>query len=542
MSNVVITVDGTDISDQVIYTDATFEQQMNAIPGTCHFRVKDPDQTLSFITGQEIRLFIDGAAIWGGYLRRKAYTYPFLADDTSEPDDYINRIWELEGSDYNILWDTRIIRRTADYTSHVPDESGYPHDTMDGWAIWKLLETFSDFPSGFGITSTRGDAAFIDDIREVIDSTRPFFYKEQSTVLRAQMEDLARMAGATFYISADKEVHYHAFESVVKRWGFSDDPNYVSLTVSPDDYQDSTWGFHDVTAEEDGTMMVTDAMVWGGSPLGSGGEVLFARYQNATSGSSSTSTTYVQNGSTVGGSPLDIYGRWQVGEVHTEGGMYGNLNGVKARANVIINGPSGTSVKGETKGLSRPIWQFSFSWRAWQVPMLSGVRNHILAGDIIRIELAAFDVAQFAPCRTMRVTFENLDPSGDAYAILQGDFSYSYTDPTSLWAALLGANRAASSSNVNTAPAVTTADNTTVSVAYGAFGTFTPVETPNGVITVFTLPNSIEYISSSVNLYLNGLIQRKGTDFSETTATTITLTSAPVAADTLLITCRTLAT
>jgi hypothetical protein len=360
------------------------------------------------------------------------------------------------------------------------------------------------------------------------------------------MEDLAKMAGATFYISADKKVHYHAYENQIKRWGFSDDPNYTAITASPADYQNADWGFHEVEAELDGTMLVNDALIWGGSPIGSEGNVIFARYQDATDNVDSTTYTYIQNGNVVTDSSIDKHGRWQTGEVHTEGGMYGNIKGVKARANVIINGPSGTSAKGDTKGLKNPTWQFTFSWWASQVPELSGVKNHIIAGDIVRISLDAFGVAQYAPCRTMRVSFVDTDPATlETFTSFNADFSYSYTDPTTLWKTLLKANAATgSSSGTSTGVSVTTAGNTSTTTSYGAFGDFTPVETPNGSTTVFTLPNGIGYIPYSLDVYLNGLIQRPDVDFYETNpeAGTFTMTSAPVSTDTIQVLCRTLST
>jgi len=54
-----------------------------------------------------------------------------------------------------------------------------------------------------------------------------------------------------------------------------------------------------------------------------------------------------------------------------------------------------------------------------------------------------------------------------------------------------------------------------------------PVETPNGVITVFTLPNSDTYVSGLIEIFLDGLQQIKTTDYSETTSSTITMVIAP---------------
>lgn len=55
----------------------------------------------------------------------------------------------------------------------------------------------------------------------------------------------------------------------------------------------------------------------------------------------------------------------------------------------------------------------------------------------------------------------------------------------------------------------------------------TPVETPNGVITIFTLPSSESYVSGLIDVYLDGLKQIKTTDYTESAATTITFVTAP---------------
>lgn len=541
-STVLITYNGIDITSDVLYASATFESQMNAVPGTCSFKVQDLNQTHSFITGKEIRLFIDGIPMWGGYVRRVNMGFPFEADDTSTPDEYPNRVWEIQGTDYNILFDTLIIRRTSNYTGLVPDATGYAKGTDDGWALWKMLYSFSDFPSGFNITATRSGADTIDDITTVLPSTsnKTFHYKQQGTKLRDQFDELAKQSGAVYYISADKKVHYHAYEDVQKRWGFSDDPNYAAITTSPATFQNATYGFREVTGEEDGTLITNDAFIWGGSPLGSDGTTLFARYQDAVEDVATTSSTYVQSGATVSGSSIYTHGRWQIAETHFDGGMYGNLDGVKARANVILNGPPGATGNGVLKGLRYPQWSFQFNWYAERVPILDGAPDHIIAGDIVSISLDTFGVEQFAPCRSVRITFPGQDPSGKSFVLFSGEFSFSYTDPISLWKMLLKATDQRTDT-INTA---TSANNDSTVTSYGAFGTFTPVETPNGVTTVFTLPNGIGYIWQSTQVYLNGLIQRLGTDYYETSGPdgTITFSSAPVSTDLILIICRTLAT
>jgi len=530
-----------DITDDVIFEDATFEQQMNAVPGTFSFRVHDPSQSYDFITGREIRLLVDNVPLFGGYLMRVSMTYPFSADNTSSPGSYQNRIWRLEGVDYNILFDNRIIRKTTDYTTFVPSKTGYAKTTMDGQVLRLLLSTWSDFPSGFDITTQ------VDDIVAVLPSTStvPFIYQQQGTKLRSQFDNQAAWANALFYISADKTVHYHTFERVQKRWGFSDDPNYAAISTSSG-YQNATYGFREVSGTEDGTLLVNDALIWGGASPASE-DVLFARYQDAVASVSSGAHTYVQEGAVTPGSSIDVHGRWQIAETHfgesnSKTGL-GILSGVKQRANQIINGPPGGDPYGSgvLRGLRYPQWSFEFTWFASHVPLLSGSPDHIVAGDLVTIDLDTFGVSEMMPCRTVRITFPNLDETGKAYVQFRGEFSLQYSDSIALWKTIMGSrvtNQNATIRGVN---------ESSLSTDYGDYGTFTPYESANGSRTLFSIKLTTDslavgYIMRTTAVYVNGLLKRQGVDYTETSPTngTFTFTSPPAGGSVIIVTCRTL--
>jgi len=527
-----------DITSDVLYEDASFEQQMNAVPGTFSFRVKDPEQTYDFVTGREVRLFVDDIPMFGGYLMRVSMTYPFSADNTSSPSTYRNRIWRLEGVDYNILFDNRIMRREDNYLIHLPNNAGYPKTHMDGAVLKTLLSTFCDFPTGFDITTK------IDDIATVLPSTSTdvWYYKQQGTKIRDQFDEQAAWAHAVFYIGADKAVHYHAYETLKKRWGFSDVPNYLAITASPDDYQSATHGFREVSGTEDGTLIVNDSMVWGGGSPASE-DILFARYQDAVGSVSSDSQTYVQYGTVTGGSSIDLHGRWQYAETHfsEEGSGYSILQGVKTRATQIINGPPGADAYGLQKGLRYPQWQFEFQWFADTVPLLSGDPDHIVAGDIVNIDLETFGVSEFMPCRTLRISFPGLDETGKAMVLLNGQFSLQYTDPIALWKTILHPKTTSITSYIRGV------NNSSSSTQYGDYGIFTPYESPNGSRTVFSLRlvdnvTTVGYIMGTMAVYINGLLKRKGVDFTESDPANgeFTMTSAPAGGVDMAVTCRTL--
>lgn len=60
-----------------------------------------------------------------------------------------------------------------------------------------------------------------------------------------------------------------------------------------------------------------------------------------------------------------------------------------------------------------------------------------------------------------------------------------------------------------------------------------PVETPNGTITIFTLPDSDTYVSGLIDVFLDGLQQIKTTDYSESSSSTITMVTAPATGEVL---------
>lgn len=63
----------------------------------------------------------------------------------------------------------------------------------------------------------------------------------------------------------------------------------------------------------------------------------------------------------------------------------------------------------------------------------------------------------------------------------------------------------------------------------------TPTPATDGAQLIFTLPNSEEYISGLLEVFLDGLMQTKTTDYTETTSSTFTMVSAPDADEVLRI-------
>lgn len=508
-SDIVLTVDGTDITSHTLFATASFESQLNAIPGTCEFTVKDPSRSLSFVTGKEISLTVDGTKYWGGYVTQIDRTHAFDADNTSSVSSYDNRMWVIHGVDFNVLFDKRVLRQTSNYLTQIPNVAG---STQDGSILRTALSNYIDLPAGFDGTTS------IDNVRPIhdFDMTKPWAWPAQGTKLRDLFDEVSKWEGQIFYIAPTKKFHFHALERAESRWGFSDQPNHAGITTATSQYQGSTYGFREVEAIEDGSVIINDALVWGGSAFAGPGSVVFARVQDGTSQTD--------------------HGRSQYAEVRFGEPGLGIQAGVNARADVIVNGPPGTDSYGQQKGLRYPQWTFTFTWFAKDVPKITGVRQHIIPGQLVTIVMNVFGVTKLLPLRSVRLRFPEQATDGKTFVSFTGEFGLQTSDPFTLWRYILRNQRRIQ----NTILAVV--DNSSVTTVYGALGSFTPTPAADGVTTAFDLP--FGYIATTLEVYLNGLFQRSGTDFTESNPETggFTMTSAPLVTDTLFARCRTLAT
>ena len=507
MTTVAIVVDSVDITADVLFSTASFEQQFGGVPGSFSFTVRDQYQTHTFSTGKEMYMTVDGIRMFGGYLTQVSMGHMAPAAPIPNPtSDYQMRTWILRGTDYNIIFDKRVARNTADYLSYITLTG-----PTDGEILTDLVDNFSDC-SDFTTTGIQNIVSVPGNGNDVI---------AQGTKLRTQFQNMSFFGGAIWYVDGSKNFIYAPFEDVEKRWGFSDTPNHNAITVSPNEFQGATTGFRQVEGQEDATYIVNDALIWGGSPFaGTGGGTVFSREQDATSQST--------------------YGRWQMAETHFGETGYKIQAGVDARADVIVNGPPGADIYGQQKGLRYAQWQFTFTWNSTDVPLLSGTPDHLVAGDIVTIEMSVFGVTKLLPLRSLRTTFPDATEDGDPTERLvqfEGTFGLQVGDPFTLWRYILS-NQDRAATAVGNAPAAV--NDTSTTTVYGAMGQFIPTPATDGATTVFTIP--FGYIPGTLEVYLNGLIQRPGTDYTESdnVAGEFTMTTAPIAADNLIATCLTL--
>lgn len=508
---VLIEYDGTDITNSVLYSTATFESQLNAQPGSFEFTVRDMDRTLSFVTGKQVTLTIDGVKLFGGYVTQVTRKFAFPVDDTSDVDEVRSRQWVLRGVDYNVLFDKRVLRNTDDYLQQIPNITS---DTYDGILVKQLAADYIDVPAGFDTTT---------EVDNVTLLQAPWAWMQQGSRWRQQMDDFVHHSGAVYYIDASRNLIFRGLENSEARWGFSDVPNHRAVTTNPVTFQGATIGFRDMDAVEDGSFIVNDAFVWGGNQFsGDAGSPVFAREENMTS--------------------IAQVGRWQYPETHFGDSNYASQALVDLRAFHIVNGLPGSTADEANRGLRFSQWQIKLAWFAHDVPRISGISNHLRPGDLtthIFYVLGSDNshpLIQQLPLRQMRITFPTIKEDGTSHVRFDGFWSLQLSDPYTLWAYLL-------SSKTRVAQTVlSTADGSTTSSTYGAFGQFAPLpDPPDGTTTIFNLPNDLGYLAGTTQVYINGILSPLGTSYTESNPALgeITFNSPPSDLDTLWVICRT---
>lgn len=515
MSTVSVTIASVDLTNHCVFERCSFTSQMNGVAGTFEVYLRDYDRTLSFTTGAEVVLSIDSVAVFGGYVTAVGMTSFAPAADTSG--DYHLRLWHLTGVDYNILFDRRVARDTANYLK-APIE--FPSAlTHDGDVLKSLVNDYADM-AGF---STSG-------IANVAPLGMPTGWKypvAPGSYLRTTFESLLKRAAATYFIDAGKVVNWVPYDAVTKSWGFSDAPDHSTR-----------FGFSSVEGVQDGMQMANDVLIWGGSNIaGATGGVVFARYQDAVPSLATGPNSYVEYGAPVGGSSIDLHGRWQHAEVNVSQTGNLTLDGVKAVAQAVLNGPPGTDATGAEKGLRNPQWSFTFDWNSSQVPAGDPVR----AGDIVPVDLTAFGVSQLAPVRSVTISFPDAleDPATAEHLVhFRGTFGLQLSDSFLLWRYIIQGN----ARNAAAEPVVRAVTQASTHTMMGA--SFLGIPTPgtgNGSTTVFTIP--FGYVPGTLQVFVDGKLKTPGTDYTESDYTTgeFTMAVAPASGLAMMAAATTLA-
>ncbi len=541
-----------DLTPYVLFQTARFEYQANAIPGTFEFTVKDPGQELVFGStsnsyaginvGAEIYLIIDGVRQFGGILQQIDRLFAFPAVDTSTVGEVTARQFTLRGSDFNLWFDKRVIRDTNDYTRGIV----VPGRHYDKDIIQNYLPDYLDVPPGVTFPNST-----IEEIEEfgvkynadgTFDRVTGWKMPHQGDVWRVAMERLAWRSGAVWYIDANKRVNFKSLERTEADVMFVDhNPHTVPPIQANSPYR---VGCRAVHASQDGGPIVTDALVWGGLEelaTGNNDGIFFGRYPRG-SVDDDTEQRAVD--------ARERYGRWQYAEINFAQGD--DQISVNNRARAIVMGPPGTTQWGFTGGFHLPLWDITLTWFAHD---LQGLVVH--PGQVVQIMLYVMGhekpsgqwvpLHQVLPLRTVSISFPQI-PSIEAgqfktWVQYDGQFGINYSDSRILWKFITRGYRRNTAASAGDYEFHGTVGATSTVAGFNAVGEFTLI--PNGVKTVFNLqrsgPTNQAYLGSTSEVYLNGLLQRRGFEYEESDPSEgeITFYTAPHADDTLFVRVRT---
>ena len=492
MSTITITVDGVDMTDHVIFSTASFESQLGAVAGSFEFAVLDLNRTLSFSTGSEVILTIDGEVYFGGFTTQVTRKSGLPVDQTQDLSRYHSREWILRGVDYNILFDKRVVYNVASPNSDfvIDPTSG---SWTDQYAINLLTSTYLDLAAdGIDLTT------YVQVVNDPTpDAGATFDFGPPGITWRKQMEIIASITGALWYISPTKALHYQSVEDTVAPFSFSDQPNNTT-----------SFGFREFSYIDDATNVVNDALVWGGSAFGSTGvsvQTVFGRATDTTA--------------------ISVVGRWQKPETHFGEDGFFTTTDVTRRANLIVYGDVnvlGNPTGGEI-GLRYAQKTAKLSWFSPRVAA------PLVPGSLVTIAINTYGFTVALPLRSVRISFPT-----PTVARFDAFLGFQTTDPWALWKFMR-----TYSDKINTilsTPALPagTSDGSTASTS-GTSVCMTPSPAPDGSTTTFTLTDT--YQADSLQVWMNGLLQRPGIEYTESSplGKQFTFYTAPLAGDQLWV-------
>ena len=215
-----IKVNNVDYAHDIIYADAEFTAQVNGQPGTCRFRVRDVHHIYTFTSGDEVRIWIGDTLVWGGFVTKAQPGYAFKVDNTQNP-TLTERIWVIEGVDYNILFQRRYVIDVNDPTASLPI---YPIGTDDDVLVRDLVQDF---------LILSGDNLDFSGIQHVgtANPDLKFNIANPGDSWGQAMSIIAKATGAIFYIDPNRTVYYVDDDALETALVLSDSPANTSTTT-----------------------------------------------------------------------------------------------------------------------------------------------------------------------------------------------------------------------------------------------------------------------------------------------------------------------
>lgn len=343
MSTIVIRINGTNVTADVIFSDAAFGSQVNGQPGPANLRVRDKGHIHNFKAGQTLTLDVDGTRVWGGWMTLVQPAYAFKVDDTTDATE-TERLWIITGVDYNMLFSKRFLINVAHPTKQIPN---FPAGTHDDTLIFDMVANLLDL-SGDGITTGGVDHVGSPNPDHAGNVGNP------GDSWGAAMNIIRQPIGSIFYITPGKVLTYVDVDTADAPFALSDTPSGAEI------------GYADMTIQRDATNMVNDALVWGAGTSPSH-TIKFGRSEDATS--------------------IAAHGRWQSGEFTT---LLFRQASVDLRASTKVYGSPSNKRGGKDDAVAVTCTVF---------------QSGFVAGQKVDFRSDVFGYHDVLPIRRMQITF-----------------------------------------------------------------------------------------------------------------------------------------
>lgn len=255
MPTVQILLNGSDVTDKVLFATAYFKAKVNGKAGDGYMRVRDDDSTFSFPLGCDWLVLVDGDAVWRGFAMqcRRVYIAPAMNVGESAP----HRFMDVYGPDGNILFTSRVVfdnRTYGDGSKHPENMIGtqFPAATADTVAIGELTSNWLDL----SLDHIDVSASHVGDL-DPAQKTRAW---SGSYTWGEAMDEINWLPNGIYYLRPESglgsSTHYTMVygdvETPTSPFGLSDQPDGSSML-----------GFREMEITYDGTGLVTDEMAWG---------------------------------------------------------------------------------------------------------------------------------------------------------------------------------------------------------------------------------------------------------------------------------------
>lgn len=341
--SVVIRIDGTDITDDVFISGASFSSLVNGTPGQAVLRVKDVAQGYEFTSGGLLTLDVDSVRVWGGYVMSAKKVYALSVIDTASP-PAATRIWEIVGADHNILFGKRIVFKESDPTGKI--NFSYDANTYDDTIIDDIFDNYLDIDDD-SLTRT-GVQRIAKAILDVPGKTHSGLIASAGFTWKQMMDSIQQATGGIYYLDASRDLKYVDVETSTSDYTLTDQP------VGAFDV-----GFQGFTLLENGSDLVNDMLLWG---LG-----IFSRTQDSSS--------------------IANHGRWQLPLVTT-----GIIR--QASADIVADSYVYGTPQSHRGGKDDAV---TFNARVFE-PLFA-------AGDVVDVVVGIFGYSDALPVRRMTITF-----------------------------------------------------------------------------------------------------------------------------------------